>query len=399
LDIVAHKLASRALNVTPSVTLSIDAKAKQMVSQGIDVVGFGVGEPDFDTPVNIADAGVNAIRKGFTRYTPASGTVELRQAICAKLKQDNGLEYGPNDIVVSNGAKHSIYNVLLALIEDGDEVIILAPYWVSYTEMVKMVGGVPVVIEASEADDFKVSLAQLEAARTERTKLLFLNSPSNPTGMVYSREELKTIADFCVKYGIYVMADEIYEKLVYDGAEHVSIASFGPEIKDLTIVVNGMSKAYAMTGWRIGYTACATEMAKAMSSLQSHATSGPNSIAQKASVEALKGPQDTIDMMVSEFSRRRLRMVELINEIPGLSCRTPNGAFYVMANVSGLFGKTLDGEVIKDDVHLATVLLEKAHVAVVPGSAFGSGDFVRLSYATSMEQIEEGLKRIKNFVS
>ena len=396
---MAHKLASRALNVTPSVTLSIDAKAKQMVSQGIDVVGFGVGEPDFDTPLNIADAGVNAIRKGFTRYTPASGTVELRQAICAKLKADNGLEYGPNDIVVSNGAKHSIYNVLLALIEDGDEVIILAPYWVSYTEMVKMVGGVPIVVEASEADDFKVSLAQLEAARTEKTKLLFLNSPSNPTGMVYSREELKTIADFCVKHGIYVMADEIYEKLVYDGAEHVSIASFGPEIKDLTIVVNGMSKAYAMTGWRIGYTASATELAKAMSSLQSHATSGPNSIAQKASVEALKGPQETIDMMVSEFSRRRLRMVELINEIPGLSCRTPNGAFYVMANVSGLFGKTLDGEVIKDDVHLATVLLEKAHVAVVPGSAFGSGDFVRLSYATSMEQIEEGLKRIKNFVS
>ena len=396
---MAHKLASRALNVTPSVTLSIDAKAKQMVSQGIDVVGFGVGEPDFDTPVNIADAGVNAIRKGFTRYTPANGTVELRQAICAKLKQDNGLEYGPNDIVVSNGAKHSIYNVLLALIDDGDEVMILAPYWVSYTEMVKMVGGVPVVIEASEADDFKVSLAQLEAARTEKTKLLFLNSPSNPTGMVYSCEELKTIADFCVKHGIYVMADEIYEKLVYDGAEHVSIASFGPEIKDLTIVVNGMSKAYAMTGWRIGYTACATEMAKAMSSLQSHATSGPNAIAQKASVEALKGPQDTIDMMVTEFSRRRLRMVELINEIPGLSCRTPNGAFYVMANVSGLFGKTLDGEVIKDDVHLATVLLEKAHVAVVPGSAFGSGDFVRLSYATSMEQIEEGLKRIKSFVS
>ncbi|HSL93963.1 MAG TPA: pyridoxal phosphate-dependent aminotransferase [Bacillota bacterium] len=396
---MAHKLASRALNVTPSVTLSIDAKAKQMVSQGIDVVGFGVGEPDFDTPVNIADAGVNAIRKGFTRYTPANGTVELRQAICAKLKQDNGLEYGPNDIVVSNGAKHSIYNVLLALIDDGDEVMILAPYWVSYTEMVKMVGGVPVVIEASEADDFKVSLAQLEAARTEKTKLLFLNSPSNPTGMVYSCEELKTIADFCVKHGIYVMADEIYEKLVYDGAEHVSIASFGPEITDLTIVVNGMSKAYAMTGWRIGYTACATEMAKAMSSLQSHATSGPNAIAQKASVEALKGPQDTIDMMVTEFSRRRLRMVELINEIPGLSCRTPNGAFYVMANVSGLFGKTLDGEVIKDDVHLATVLLEKAHVAVVPGSAFGSGDFVRLSYATSMEQIEEGLKRIKSFVS
>lgn len=396
---MAHKLASRALNVTPSVTLSIDAKAKQMVAQGIDVVGFGVGEPDFDTPMNIADAGVDAIRKGHTRYTPASGTLELRQAVCAKLMADNGLEYGPNDIVVSNGAKHSIYNVLLALIEGGDEVVILAPYWVSYTEMVKMVGGVPVVIEASEDNDFKVSIAELEAARTEKTKMLFLNSPSNPTGMVYTREELKAIADFCVKYGIYVMADEIYEKLVYDGAEHVSIASFSPEIKDLTIVVNGMSKAYAMTGWRIGYTASATELAKAMSSLQSHATSGPNSIAQKASVEALKGPQEAIDMMVAEFSRRRLRMVELINEIPGLSCRKPNGAFYVMANVSGLFGRTLAGEVIKDDVHLATILLEKAHVAVVPGSAFGSGDFVRLSYATSMEQIEEGLRRIKEFVS
>ena len=396
---MAKKLAQRALNVTPSVTLSIDAKAKQMVAQGIDVVGFGVGEPDFDTPINIADAGVNAIRKGFTRYTPASGTLELRQAICDKLKQDNGLEYSPAEIVVSNGAKHSIYNILLALCDEGDEVIIPAPYWVSYTEMVKMASGTPVVIEALEADDFKVSPAQIEAAITPRTKALMLNSPSNPTGMVYNREELQAIADLCVKHEIYVIADEIYEKLVYDEAEHVSIAALGAEIKNLTIVVNGMSKAYAMTGWRIGYTASNLELAKAMSSLQSHATSGPNAIAQKASVEALRGPQDAIDMMLTEFSSRRLRMVEIINDIPGLSCRTPKGAFYVMANVSGLFGKTLGGEVIKDDVHLATILLEKAHVAVVPGSAFGSGDFMRLSYATSMEKIEEGLKRIRDFVS
>jgi aspartate aminotransferase len=396
---VATKLAKRALNVTPSVTLSIDAKAKQMISQGIDVVGFGVGEPDFDTPVNIADAGVNAIRAGFTRYTPASGTVELRQAICEKLKADNGLDYAPADIVVSSGAKHSIYNILLALCDEDDEVIIPAPYWVSYPEMAKMVGAVPVVIETEEENDFKVELKALEAAITPRTKILMLNSPSNPTGMVYSEEELRSIADLCVKHGIYVIADEIYEKLVYDEAAHVSIASFGPEIKDLTIVVNGMSKAYAMTGWRIGYTASNRELANAMSGLQSHATSGPNSIAQRASVEALRGPQGTIDMMLTEFSRRRLRMVELINAIPGLSCRTPKGAFYVMANVSGLFGKTLAGEVIKDDVHLATVLLDKAHVAVVPGSAFGSGDFMRLSYATSMEKIEEGLRRIAKFVA
>lgn len=393
------KLANRALNITPSVTLSIDAKAKQMVAQGIKVINFGVGEPDFNTPENIANAAVKAIHGGQTRYTPASGTEILRTAICEKLKNENGLEYTPAQIVVSNGAKHSIYNTLLALCDDGDEVIIPVPYWVSYSEMVKMVGAVPVFVGTREEEDFKVRISELEAAITPKTKALFLNSPSNPTGMVYSREELEAIAKLCVKHQIYVISDEIYEKLLYDGAKHVSIATLGSEIKELTIVINGMSKAYAMTGWRIGYTASNKALAAAMGSLQSHATSNPNSIAQAASVEALRGPQETIDMMVGEFAKRRVRMVELINNIPGLSCRMPKGAFYVMANVSRVLGKTIGGEVISDDVKLAGALLEKAHVAVVPGSGFGAGDFIRLSYATSMENLEEGLRRIAAFLA
>lgn len=393
------KLAQRALSITPSVTLSIDSKAKQMVAQGIKVVNFGVGEPDFNTPENIGNAAIKAIHGGHTRYTPASGTVDLRQAICDKLKNDNGLDYSPAQIVVSNGAKHSIYNTLLALCDKGDEVIIPVPYWVSYSEMVKMTGATPVFVETREEEDFKVRIDELRAAITPNTKALFLNSPSNPTGMVYSRTELQAIADLCVEYQINVLSDEIYEKLLYDGAEHISIASLGAEIKDLTIVINGMSKAYAMTGWRIGYTASNKEIATAMASLQSHATSNPNSIAQFASVEALRGPQETITMMVAEFARRRLRMVELINNIPGLSCRMPKGAFYVMANVSQLFGKTIGGEVINDDLKLSSLLLEKAHVATVPGSGFGAGNFIRLSYATSMENIEEGLKRIADFLN
>lgn len=392
------KLAQRALNITPSITLGIDAKAKQMVAQGIKVINFGVGEPDFNTPENIADAAVSAIRKGHTRYTPASGTADLRQAVCDKLKNENGLEYAPAQIVVSNGAKHSIYNTLLALCDKGDEVIIPVPYWVSYSEMVKMVGATPVFVETLEAEDFKVRIADLKKAITPNTKALFLNSPSNPTGTVYTRQELQAIADVCVKHQINVIADEIYEKLLYDGAEHISIASLGAEIKELTIVINGMSKAYAMTGWRIGYTASNKEIAAAMASLQSHATSNPNSIAQMASIEALRGPQETIGMMVGEFGRRRVRMVELINATPGLSCRTPKGAFYVMANVSKLFGKTIGGEVITDDIKLSSLLLEKAHVAVVPGSGFGAPNFIRLSYATSFENVEEGLKRIAAYL-
>jgi len=393
------KLAERALTITPSVTLSIDTKAKQMAAKGIKVINFGVGEPDFDTPTPIANAGIVAIQAGQTRYTPASGTEKLRQAICDKLSQENGLAYSPTQIVVSNGAKHSIYNALLALCDPGDEVIIPTPYWVSYPEMVKMAGGVPKFLATREEEDFKLRPADLSAAITPRTKALILNSPSNPTGMVYAESELRTIADICVQHQIYVIADEIYEKLLYDGARHISIASFGADIKDLAIVVNGMSKAYAMTGWRIGYTASNSTLAAAMGSLQSHATSNPNSIAQAASVEALSGPQDTIVTMVQEFDRRRRRMVELINGLPGVSCRTPQGAFYVMANVQKLLGATFGSETILDDVRLAGVMLEKAHVAVVPGSGFGVGNYIRLSYATSMENIEEGLSRLRSFIT
>lgn len=393
------KLSARAKQISPSVTLAIDTKAKQMMAQGIDVISFGVGEPDFDTPVHIREAAIEAINTGFTRYTPASGINELKNAICAKLKRDNGLEYRPEQIVVSNGAKHSLYNALMVLVETGDEVIIPAPYWVSYSEMVKLTGARPVFVQTKEEQDFKLQIEDLKAAITPNAKVLMLNSPSNPTGMVYTQEELKAIGQVALEHDLYIIADEIYEKLVYDGAEHHSIAALIPEMKDRTVLINGMSKAYAMTGWRIGYTASHIDIAKAMSSMQSHATSNPNSIAQKASVAGLNGPEEPITAMVGEFAKRREFMVERINQIEGLSCRKPQGAFYVMANVSKLFGKTIGGEVIKDDMQLAAALLEKAHVAVVPGSAFGASDFVRLSYATSLEQIKEGLNRIDKFIN
>lgn len=394
-----ERLSTRAKQISPSVTLAIDAKAKQMVAQGIDVISFGVGEPDFDTPEHIRQAGIDAINSGFTRYTAAAGIAELKAAICAKFKRDNGLEYTPDQIVVSNGAKHSLYNALQVLVEEGDEVIIPVPYWVSYTEMVKLAGATPVFVETKEENDFKVQVADLEAVVTERTKVLMLNSPSNPTGMVYGEDELKAIADFCLKHNLFVIADEIYEELVYDGAKHYSIASVEPKIKDYTVVVNGMSKAFAMTGWRIGYTASHVDIAKAMSSMQSHATSNPNSIAQKASVAALNGSMEPVRAMVAEFAKRREFMVERVNQIKGLSCRKPLGAFYVMANLQELIGKTIGGEVIKDDLHLAAVLLDKAHVAVVPGAAFGAAGYMRLSYATSMEKIKEGLDRIDKFIN
>lgn len=394
-----ERLSSRAKQISPSVTLAIDAKAKQMMAQGIDVISFGVGEPDFNTPAHIGQAGIDAINSGFTRYTAAAGIADLKAAICAKFERDNGLTYTPDQIVVSNGAKHSLYNALQVLVEEGDEVIIPVPYWVSYTEMVKLAGATPVFVEATEENDFKLQVADLEAAVTEKTRALMLNSPSNPTGMVYGEAELKAIADFCLKHNLFVISDEIYEELVYDGVKHHSIVTVEPKIKDLTIIVNGMSKAFAMTGWRIGYTASHIDIAKAMSSMQSHATSNPNSIAQKASVAALNGSMEPVHTMVAEFSKRREFMVERVNQIKGLSCRKPQGAFYVMANVKELFGKTIDGEVVQDDLQLAALLLDKAHVAVVPGAAFGAAGYMRLSYATSMEKIEEGLDRIDKFIN
>jgi len=392
-------LSKKALSISPSSTLAIDAKAKRMKAEGIDIIGFGAGEPDFDTPDHIKQAAIKAINDGFTKYTPASGTLDLKKAICEKFKKENGLDYTPANIVISNGAKHSLVNAFQAICNPGDEVIVPAPYWVSYPEMIKLADGVPVILNTTEEDNFKFTIYKLEAAITDKTKAIVINSPSNPTGMVYSEEELRAIAEIAVKKNIFIISDEIYEKLIYDGYKHISIASFDEKIKDLTIIINGMSKTYSMTGWRIGYSASNAEIAKIMGNVQSHATSNPNSIAQKAAEAALTGPQDAVEMMKAEFVKRRDYMVDRINKIEGLSCIKPNGAFYVMMNISKLIGKVIDGVVIKGSDDFADLLLEKANVALVPGSGFGTDIHVRLSYATSMENIKEGLNRIEKFLT
>ena len=390
-------ISSKAKEIAPSPTLFIDAKYKEMMLQGIPVIGFGGGEPDFDTPENIKGAAIGALHAGFTKYTPASGTVALRQAICKKLKSDNGLDYAPAQIVVSNGAKHSLTNVFMTICDIGDEVIVPSPYWVSYPEMIKIAGGVAVIMPTTEADGFKLKPADIERYITPKTRAIVLNSPSNPTGMVYTRDELEEIAKIAVKHGIYVIADEIYEKLIYEG-EHISIASFGDEIKELTIVINGVSKAYSMTGWRIGYTASNAALAAAMGNMQSHMTSNPNSIAQAASVEALNGEQSAIDAMKREYVKRRDYMVERINSIDGVSCTKPNGAFYVMMNVSELLGKEFYGKQINSATELCEDILEKALVALVSCEGFGINGYARLSYATSMEDITAGLDRIEEYI-
>ena len=392
------RISQRCQRVTGSLTLAIDAKAKEMKQKGIDVVGFGAGEPDFDTPEHIRKAAKDALDLGKTRYTPAAGMPELRQAICDKLKRDNGLDYVPQQIVVSNGAKHSLFNSFQALLEEGDEVIVPGPYWVSYPEIVRMAGGVPVIVEGREENNFKPTIDDFRAAVTDKTRAVVINSPNNPNGFVFTREELQAIGDLAIEKDLSIVSDEIYEFLVYYGAEHISIASLSPEIKERTIVINGMSKAYAMTGWRIGYTASPLNAAKAMTNFQSHSTSCPNSIAQYAALTALSGPDDQLKSMVAEFDRRRRRIVELINEIPGLSCKPPKGAFYVMMNISGVFGKRYNGAPIVDSMSFTQLLLDNSHVAVVPGAGFGADAYVRLSYATSMENIEKGLARIKEFV-
>lgn len=392
-------LSSKLMSINASPTLAIDSKFKQMKADGLDVVGFGAGEPDFDTPSHIKQAAIDAINNNQTRYTPAAGTLDLKKAICQKFKNDNGLEYQPSQIVVSNGAKHSLVNAFGAILNPGDEVIIPAPFWVSYPEMVKYCDGVPVVIHASEKDNFKFTAQQFENAITDKTKALVLNSPSNPTGMMYTEDELKAIADVAVKHNIYVISDEIYEKLVYTDTKHVSIASLNDKIKDLTIVINGVSKTYAMTGWRIGFAAANSEIAKLMSNVQSHTTSNPNSIAQAATVAALLGPTDDLEKMRMAFDERRKYMVERINSIDGVSCIMPEGAFYVMMNISKLFGKTIAGTVINTADDFANVFLDKCLVAVVPGTSFEAPEFVRWSYATSMENIKEGLDRLEKLLN
>lgn len=391
-------ISLKASGISPSPTLAIDSKFKEMKANGEDVVGFGAGEPDFDTPQHIKNAAIEAINNGMTKYTPASGTIALRKAVADKFLRDNGLSYGVQNIVVSNGAKHSLVNAFMAICNPGDEVLVPAPFWVSYTEMIKLADGVPVIIETTEENDFKATIADLEKALTSRTRALVLNSPSNPTGMVYTEDELRAIADFAVKHNIYVISDEIYEKLIYEG-KHISIASFNDKIKDLTIVINGVSKTYAMTGWRIGFAAANDKIAKAMANIQSHAASNPNSIAQAATIAALEGGDKEVEEMKAHFVKRRDFMVEEINKIDGVCCKKPQGAFYIMMNISGIIGKEFYGKVINNADDFAESFLNVARVAVVPGTGFGADNYVRWSYATSMENITEGLNRLKKFLA
>ncbi len=388
-------LSERAKKIKPSPTLAMDAKAKAMKAQGVDVVNFGVGEPDYDTPDHIKEAAIKAIREGFTKYTPVGGIDELKDAVIDKFKTDNGLEYAREEILVSCGAKHSLYNIAQALFGPGDEVIIPAPYWVSYPDQVLLNDGIPVIVATSESDNFMIRPEALEAAITKKTKALILNSPSNPTGLAYDRKTLEAIARIAVKHNIVIVSDEIYEKLVYDGTEHISIASLGKEIRDLTIVVNGLSKSHAMTGWRMGYAAGPKDVIKAMTNIQSQSTSNPTSISQKAAVAALRGPQDFIGTMRAEFDRRRSYLVDRLNAIDGVRCLKPNGAFYAFPDVSALYGKKAGDRTINSSLDFALYLLEEAQVALVHGEAFGDDRYIRLSYATSMENIEKGVERIK----
>ncbi len=393
------QLSQKALAIPPSLTLKITAMAKKMKSQGQDVVGFGAGEPDFDTPANIKEAAKRALDAGFTKYTPASGMLELKQAICNSLKAKEGLDYTPSQIVVSNGAKHSLFNIFQAILNPGDEVIIITPFWLTYPELVKMADGVPVYVEAYESNNFEPSKEDILAAVTDRTKAIIINNPSNPTGSVYTQKTLADIAHIAREHDFFIVSDEIYDELIYDSHKHLSIADVSKDAYRRTIMVNGLSKSYSMTGWRIGYTASSEEIAKVMGGYQSHATSNPCSISQAASIEALTGPQDELVKMREEFNRRRKKIVKMINEIDGLSCITPKGAFYVMMNISQLKGKSLHGRTINNSMDFAEMLLDEALVAVVPGAAFGADDFERLSYAISMDSIKKGIKRIGEFVA
>jgi len=388
-------LSNRAKGLKPSPTLAINAKAKAMQAQGIRVVSFGAGEPDFDTPENIKRAAIKSIEGGFTKYTAVGGIDELKDAVIQKFQRDNQLTYKRSQILISCGGKHSFYNMAQALFDRGDEVIIPAPYWVSYPPMVALAEATPVIVETKEENGFKVTPEDLKKAITPGTKALVLNSPSNPTGSAYTKKELEGIAEIAISHKFFVISDEIYEKIVYDGFEFRSIASLGEEIKGRTIIVHGVAKTYAMTGWRIGYTAGSEEIISAMSNIQSQSTSNPTSISQKASVEALIGPQEEVRKMVSAFTQRRNYIVDRLNEIPGVSCFKPTGAFYVFPNFSEYYGKSYQGKKISNSTELADYFLDVAKVAVVPGVEFGADPFERLSYATSMEDIREGIDRIE----
>ncbi|MCB7128221.1 MAG: pyridoxal phosphate-dependent aminotransferase [Candidatus Brocadiales bacterium] len=392
-------LSRIAEKIKPSGTIKISTKVKNMVQEGISVIGFGMGEPDFDTPKNITDAAIKAIKDGFTRYTPTSGILELKEVICEKLLQDNGLQYSPTQVAVTIGAKQAVHNLLLVLCDSGDEVIIPAPYWVSYPEQVKMAGATPVFVHTDDGSGFKLTPESLKAAITSRTKVLIINSPSNPAGVVYTEEEMRALVSIAVENDIYIVSDEIYEKIIYDGMKHVSPAGFGDEFMGKVITVNGFSKAYAMTGWRVGYAAGPEQIIKAAIRLQDHTTSCANSIAQKAAVEALRGDQTPVRHMVEQFDKRRRYMVEKLRGLEGISCTMPEGAFYVFPNVSGLYGRSMSGIEVSNSTEFVEMLIEKAGVALVPGVCFGSDNHVRISFATNMKHIEEGMDRLQEVLT
>lgn len=392
------ELSSLASAVKASTTLAVDAKAKQLKAEGLDVIGFGTGEPDFDTPDNIKEAAVKALKDGQTKYTPAAGLMSLRQAVCKRFKTDLGLDYSASEITVASGAKHSVYIALCALVNPGDEVILPAPYWVTYLESIQMVGGTPVILQATEDSDFKITPDQLREAVTDKTKVFLMNNPSNPTGMLYSEKELKALVDICVEKDLYIISDEIYYALIYGDRKFVSAASFGEEVKKRTILINGVSKSYAMTGWRVGYAAANPEISKVMANYLSHSTGAPATMAQYAAVEALEGQQESVEEMRKVFEERREYIVGRINSIDGVSCIYPDGAFYVMMNISEQIGRTLGGREIKDGDDFALSFLETAKVAAVPCSGFGAPNYIRFTYAASMEKIQKGMDRLEEFL-
>ena len=391
-------LSRKAEQISASITLEITALARKMKAEGVDVIGFGVGEPDFDTPKYIQDAAVDAINKGYTRYTPTSGIMELKKAIIDKFQKDNNLSYSADQIIVSTGAKQCLSNTFQAILNPGDEVIVPLPYWVSYPELIKLADGIPVFANTEESNNFRYTKEELNKIVTNKTKAILINSPNNPTGTVYTEKELKMLSEFAKENDLFIISDEIYEKLIYGESKHISVASLSEDAYNRTIVINGVSKTYAMTGWRLGYAAASNEIIKLMSNIQSHTTSNANSITQHAAVAALNGDTTTIDSMVLEFEKRRDYMVERINSIKNLSCVKPDGAFYVMVNITKILNKELNSELIKDSLDFSKYLLEVEKVAVVPGDGFGVSHFVRLSYATSMKNIQEGLNRIAEFM-
>ena len=393
------ELSKKAQRIQASVTLAITAKAKEMKENGIDVISFGAGEPDFNTPQNIINAAIKAMEDGNTKYTNVNGILPLREAICKKFKDDNNLVYNPSQIVVSTGAKQSLANAFLAILNPGDEVIVPNPYWVSYPELIRLADGKPVFVESNETSSYKFTKENLEKVVTEKTKAIILNTPNNPTGTIYNKEELIEIAEFAKKYDLIIISDEMYEKLLYDGEKHISIASVSDDAYERTIVINGLSKSYAMTGWRLGYCGATEKIAKLMTNIQSHMTSNVCSITQYAAIEALNGPQDKVKEMIVEFERRRNYMSKTLEEMNNLSIIKPQGAFYIMINIDKCLGKEINGEKINDSMDFSAKLLEHAKVAVIPGKAFGLDNYVRVSYATSMELIEKGLKRISEFVN